>query len=132
DPALLAVLGDHPLDRDLSPAAGCCPQVDHLCAGLKEAEAVVELDQLESRPRAIAQALRLGDIGIIELAFEPEGGRKAAAMGGLHPLRQATARAGAGRASPAPVAATAPPARAPRRKSHNSGAAVAMVVSRLK
>ncbi len=70
----LALVGTDALRRDLRPATGRRAEIDDARAALQEMEALVELDQLEGRARAIAEALGLGDIGIVELAREPGGG----------------------------------------------------------
>ena len=61
----------HPRRRDLAPAAGRGAEVDDPLAGPEQLMLVVDLDQLIGRARAVAFAARLGDIGVVELAFEP-------------------------------------------------------------
>ena len=73
DELALALLGADALRRDLRPAAGRRAEIDDARAALQEMEPLVELDQLERRARAIAEALGLGDIGVVELAGEPGG-----------------------------------------------------------
>src|SRR3546814_5013841 len=58
--------------------------------------------QLEGGPRAIAALARLGDVGVVELALQPAGGRRGAPLGGLHPdLEAAPREVASGRATPA-------------------------------
>ena len=61
------------LDRDLRPAAGRAAEIDDPAAGRQQMKALVELDQLEGGARAIAEPLRLGDIGIVQLPRQPFG-----------------------------------------------------------
>ena len=68
-------------DRDLGPAARRAAEIDDPPARLQQMEAVVELDQLEGGARAVAKAVRLGDIGVVQLAGQPLG------RGGLAPAR---------------------------------------------
>ena len=80
---------------DLRPAARRGAEIDDALAGLEQIVLLVDLQQLEGRPRAITLALRPRDIGIVELALEPYLRRSDALVGGLHPLLQvAGARAG--------------------------------------
>ena len=83
---LQKVDGDHPAPalarsdarrRDLAPAAGRGAEIDDALAGLEELIFLVDLDELVGRARAIAFAPRLGDIRVVELAFEPAGSRRA-------------------------------------------------------
>ena len=60
------------LRRDLAPAAGGGAEIDHGDAMLEKAILVVDLDQLVGRARAIAVALGLRHIGIVELPLQPE------------------------------------------------------------
>ena len=60
------------LYRDLAPAAGRGTEIDHATPGLEEMLLVVDLGELERRARAETFALRARDIGVVELAFEPE------------------------------------------------------------
>ena len=93
DELTLALRRADALRRDLGPAAGRGAEIDHARAALQEMEAVVELDQLEGGARAIAEALGLGDIGIVELAREPGGRGGRALLGGLDAHRHAAPRA---------------------------------------
>ena len=80
---------------DLRPAAGSGAEIDHALAGLQEIVLLVDLQQLEGRPRAVALALRPRHVGIVELALEPYLRRERALVGGLHPLLHvADARSG--------------------------------------
>src|SRR5262249_60600701 len=72
------------LDRDLCPAAGGRTEVDDSPARRQEMEAVVELQQLEGGPRAIAQAPRLGDVAIVQLTIQPARRGRPPAAGALH------------------------------------------------
>ena len=58
-----------PLRGDLAPAAGRGAQIDHGHAGPQQMIFVVDLGELEGGAAAIAPALRLLDIGIVELAL---------------------------------------------------------------
>ena len=72
DDLALAVGATHAFCRDLAPAAGRGAEIDHGLAWLEQAMLVVDLDQLVGRARAIAVALGLRDIGIVELPLQPE------------------------------------------------------------
>ena len=85
-PAAAALAGRGTLDRHLGPAARRGAQVDHASAAGQEMEAVVELDELEGGARAITQAPRLGDVGVVELTLQPAGGGDLAPLGRLHAL----------------------------------------------
>ena len=108
--------GDHPSPalahargRDLTPAAGRGAEIDDALTRLHELVLVVDLDELIGRAGAKAFAARLGDIGVVELAFEPAGRRGRALAGHLDP----------GLERPAALAA-----RAARRHQRSRGAAV--------
>jgi hypothetical protein len=92
DPAALPALSagggaghPHPLHGDLGPAARGRAQVDDALAGGKEMKPVVELDELEGGPRAVAALARLGDVGVAQLALEPTDRRGLAPLGRLDP-----------------------------------------------
>ena len=85
DDAALAVPRLHPLDRHLRPAAGSRPQIDDPGARLQEAEFVVDLGELEGGAGTVTHTPRFCDIGIIELALEPDLLRDGAALAGLDP-----------------------------------------------
>ena len=72
DHLALAVGGADAFGRDLAPAAGRGAEIDHRDALLEEMVLVVDLDQLVGRARAIAVALGLRHIGIVELPLQPE------------------------------------------------------------
>ena len=72
DHLALAVDRADALGRDLAPAAGRRAEIDHRHAGFEEVMLVVDLDQLVGRARAIAVALGLRHIGIVELPLQPE------------------------------------------------------------
>ena len=76
------------LRRHLAPAAGRGAQIEHARAGFEEMVLVVDLGELERGARAQPLALRLGDIGIVELALQPERGRQRTLLGGLDPHLQ--------------------------------------------
>src|SRR5205814_7323358 len=76
DDGAVALLGADPRRGDLAPAAGRAAEIDDPHAGSQQMKALVELDQLESGARAIAEAVRVGDIGIVQLAGEPFGRRR--------------------------------------------------------
>ena len=60
---------------------------DRRCSGrgLQDMIALVDLDQLKGGARALALALGAGDIGIVELALEPERRRQACACARFSP-----------------------------------------------
>ncbi len=72
DHSATAVLAADLLRRDLRPAAGRGTQIDDILARLENMIALVDLDQLESRALAIAFELGAHDIGIVQLALQPE------------------------------------------------------------
>ncbi|EPX85957.1 hypothetical protein ruthe_01679 [Rubellimicrobium thermophilum DSM 16684] len=80
--------GIHPRHGNLCPPSWRAAQIDHPRTGLQKAEAVVDLDQLVGRARAIAFGLCAPDIGVVELPFEPAGRGQLAPLGGLHAHRQ--------------------------------------------
>ena len=53
------------LDCYLGPTAGCAAEVDDPAVRPQQAEALVELDQLESSTRSVALPARRGHIGIV-------------------------------------------------------------------
>ena len=71
------------LGRDLTPAAGRGAEIDHARALFKETKSIVDLRELEGRARAIALTLGSGDVGVIELPFEPKLRRERTALAGL-------------------------------------------------
>src|SRR6185312_4662312 len=73
DDLAVARRGADAFGRDLAPAARRRAEIDDSRSPLQEMKPVVELDQLEGGARAIALALGLGNIGIVELALEPGG-----------------------------------------------------------
>src|SRR3546814_16641284 len=106
-----------PLPHHLGPAARRAAEVNHAGAALQKVEAVVELGQLEGGQRAIAALARLGDVGVVELALQPAGGRRGAPLGGLHPDLEAAPLA----VPPARAAPAAPPPAPRARKDASSG-----------
>ena len=64
---------------------GAAPRSMMRCARLEQLVLVVDLDELISRARPVAFAARLGDIGVVELAFEPAGGGWRTLAGRLDP-----------------------------------------------
>ena len=74
--------GLHALCRDLGPSAGRRAEVDDALAGFEDVIFVVDLDELEGSARAPTLPLGGGNIGIVELAFEP------ALRGGRAPARR--------------------------------------------
>ena len=60
------------LRRDLAPAAGRGAEIDHPRAILEQTMLVVDLDQLEGGPPAKAFALGARDVGVVELALQPQ------------------------------------------------------------
>ena len=64
-------------------------QIDNTAAGFEEMELVVDFRELEGGGRAQACALRRGDVGIVELALEPELLRDGAPHAGLLPYLEA-------------------------------------------
>ncbi len=78
---------------------GAQPRIDHAHAAAQQLQLVVELHQLEGGARAVAQALRLGDIGVVELAFEPAGRGRGSA--GSRSSRARPGRGCRGRSAPA-------------------------------
>ena len=66
--AFVRTRGVDPLGGDDGPAARRRAQVDDTVAGLEEAEAIIELDELEGGPRAEPPVAGLGDVAVGELA----------------------------------------------------------------
>jgi len=91
------VNGDHAaafanaLRRHLAPAAGRGAQIDHARAWPQQMVLVVDLGELEGGAAAIASALRLLDIRIVELTLEPASRGDLPPLGGLDPHRQLAA-----------------------------------------
>ncbi len=83
DDLALAVDRADALGGDLAPAARRSTEIDHGHAVLQQPVFVVDLEQLESGARAIAQSLGLDDIGIVELPLQPELRRQFALAAGL-------------------------------------------------
>src|SRR5690606_12276829 len=69
---------------DLRPPARGGAEIEHALSRPEQAEAIVEFDQLERRPRPPALTLRLGDIGIVQLALQPPRRRVAALASRAH------------------------------------------------
>lgn len=65
--------GANALDGDLRPAARRTAEIDDAPAGQQQAETGIELDQLESGARAVAEPARFGDIGVVQLTRQPFG-----------------------------------------------------------
>ena len=83
----------HPLRGDLAPAARRRAEIDHDHAGPQQTMLVVDLGELEGGAAAIAPALRLLDIRIVELALEPAGRGDLPPLGGADPDRELAAAA---------------------------------------
>ena len=62
-----------PLGGDGGPAARRRAEIDHPLAGAEKTEALIDLDELEGGARTKAEALGLGDVGVVELTLEPAG-----------------------------------------------------------
>ena len=71
DDAASSLLRADTLCGDLAPAAGRRAEIEDRHARLQELVLVSDLDELESRARAIALALGFLDIRIVELALQP-------------------------------------------------------------
>ena len=67
----LAVGASDPGRRHLRPAPRRRAEIDHALAGLQEVMLLVDLQELVGRPRAVAFALRPGDVRVVELTLEP-------------------------------------------------------------
>uniref|UniRef100_A4WRB9 Uncharacterized protein n=1 Tax=Cereibacter sphaeroides (strain ATCC 17025 / ATH 2.4.3) TaxID=349102 RepID=A4WRB9_CERS5 len=78
----------HPLDGDLTPAAGRAAEVHHPASGLEEAELVVQLEDLVGGPAPEPLLFGADDIGIVQLPFEPERRGQLAPLRRLHPHAQ--------------------------------------------
>src|SRR5262249_32977798 len=78
---------------DLAPAPWRRAEIDHAHPGPQEMVLVVDLGELEGGAAAIAPALRLLDIRIVELALEPAGRGELAPLGSADPDRQLAASA---------------------------------------
>ena len=100
--------GDHPAPaarapssggRDLAPAAGRGAEIDDALPGLEQLVLVGDLQKLKGRARAKTLAPGLRDVGVVELALEPQRRGERALAGRLHPGLQRpaalAARAGA-------------------------------------
>ena len=77
-----------PLQGNLCPAAGRTTQIDDTGIGFQELMLVVNLCQFERRTTAIAQALRLQHIGVVQLSLKPQGRRQFAPPGRFNPNLQ--------------------------------------------
>src|SRR5690606_34007562 len=123
------VEGDHPplarrrldpVGGDLRPAARRRAEIDDARAREQDVVLVVDLGELEGRPRAIAAGPGFRHIGIVELPLEPAFRGARAAARGLHPHLQpavaaAARRHGTGSSGPAATGAAPPPAPSWRR-----------------
>ena len=61
--------GANALDRDLRPSAGRRAQIDDTLTWLQKLCLVVDLNQLEGRPRDETKPLRLRHVRIVQLAL---------------------------------------------------------------
>src|SRR4029077_16604245 len=73
DQRAMAFAGADPGGGDLGPAARRATEIDDPYARPQQMVALVELDQLEGGARVVPEAVRLGDIGIVQLTVEPFG-----------------------------------------------------------
>ena len=85
DDAALALGGLDFARGDLAPAARRRAEIDDPPARLEELVFLRHLQQLVGGSRAIALALGLGDIGVVELALQPQRRGQAALARGLDP-----------------------------------------------
>jgi hypothetical protein len=60
-----------PAPQILAPGARCRPEVDHQLARPDQAHGLVDLLELERRPRPVALLLGLLDIGVVDVVVDP-------------------------------------------------------------
>ena len=75
----------NPLRRDLAPAARRRAKIDHAHAGPEQKMLVVDLGELERRAGAIAPALCLVHVRIVELPLQPARRADLPPLGGVDP-----------------------------------------------
>src|SRR5262245_57780542 len=83
----------HPLRGDLAPSPWRRAKIDHAHPGPQEMVLIVDLGELEGGAAAIAPALRLLDIRIVELALEPARRGEFSPLGGADSDRELAASA---------------------------------------